>query len=63
MTIRNAGDQPAQQTERRGFGLGLESTRERLAHLYGSDRFGLDIDTLGNETTARIRIPYGVAAL
>jgi two-component system, LytTR family, sensor kinase len=62
MTVRNAADQPAQQPDRPGFGLGLESTRERLAHLYGSERFGLHIDTLGNETTARIRIPWAVAA-
>lgn len=62
MTVRNAGDQPAQQPDRPGFGLGLESTRERLAHLYGSSHFALDVDTLGNETTATIRIPYAVAA-
>jgi two-component system, LytTR family, sensor kinase len=62
VTVRNAADQPAQQPNRPGFGLGLESTRERLAHLYGSERFVVDIDTLGNETTARIRIPYAVAA-
>lgn len=62
MTVRNAADQPAPQPNRPGFGLGLESTRERLSHLYGANRFGLDVDTLGNETTARIRIPYAVAA-
>ena len=62
IAVRNAADQPAQPSDHRGFGLGLESTRERLAHLYGSERYVLDIDTRGNETTARIRIPYAVAS-
>ena len=48
--------------QRPGFGLGLESTRERLAHLYGSDHFALEIATSADATTARIRIPLAAAA-
>jgi two-component system, LytTR family, sensor kinase len=61
MTVRNAPNPPAPEQRQHGFGLGLESTRERLAHLYGAGRFELDIDTLDDATTARIRIPYAVA--
>jgi hypothetical protein len=61
MLVRNAPNPPASDQRQHGFGLGLESTRERLAHLYGAGRFDLDIDTLGDATTARIRIPYAVA--
>ena len=66
LTVRNSGEpetgEQAQPIERPGFGLGLESTRERLAHLYGSDRFVLEIATSGDATTARIRIPLAAAA-
>jgi sensor histidine kinase YesM len=66
LTVRNSGGLQAreqgQPVERPGFGLGLESTRERLAHLYGSDCFGLEIATSGDATTARIRIPLAAAA-
>ena len=61
MTVRNAAPQRPSSDMRAGFGVGLGSTRERLAHLYGSNRFALDVATLANETTATIRIPYAMA--
>jgi hypothetical protein len=63
LTVSNSGGAPAQgQAQRTGFGLGLESTRERLAHLYGADRFALEIASSPEATTARIRIPLAAAA-
>jgi two-component system, LytTR family, sensor kinase len=63
LTVSNSGGDPAhQQAQRPGFGLGLESTRARLAHLYGADCFALEIATSANATTARIRIPLAAAA-
>lgn len=66
LTVRNSSGptarEQAQPAERQGFGLGLESTRERLAHLYGNDRFALEIATSADATTARIRIPLAAAA-
>jgi hypothetical protein len=62
LTVRDASEAPAPRSVHQGFGLGLESTRERLAHLYGSERFEFDVVTSPQETTARIRIPYLEAA-
>jgi two-component system, LytTR family, sensor kinase len=63
LTVCNSGGDPArQQAQRPGFGLGLESTRARLAHLYGADCFALEIATSAGATTARIRIPLAAAA-
>lgn len=66
LTVRNSSGQAprgqALPAERHGFGLGLESTRERLAHLYGNDRFALEIATSADATTAKIRIPLAAAA-
>jgi hypothetical protein len=66
LTVRNSGGPTAREqtlpAERPGFGLGLESTRERLAHLYGDDHFALEIATSADATTARIRIPLAAAA-
>ena len=62
LTVRDASDSAEPRSVRRGFGLGLESTRERLAQLYGKERFEFDVVTSAQETTARIRIPYLEAA-
>ena len=63
LTVSNSGGAPVREQEQRpGFGLGLESTRERLAHLYGADHFVLEIATSADATTARIRIPLAAAA-
>jgi two-component system LytT family sensor kinase len=63
LVVQDAGDAPPAEGERPGFGIGLESTRQRLAHLYGDEHFALDIDSTSSKTTARIRVPYTVEAV
>lgn len=58
MIVRNEGGSRSKRKEYVGFGLGVESTRERLVHLYGDDRFVLDIEELNDGAMVTIRIPY-----
>ncbi|HEY7642645.1 MAG TPA: histidine kinase [Steroidobacteraceae bacterium] len=64
LTVSNSGGTPGHEPaqQQAGFGLGLESTRERLEHLYGAEHFALEIATSDAATTARIRIPLAAAA-
>jgi two-component system, LytTR family, sensor kinase len=63
LVVQDAGEQQPAAPDQPGFGIGLESTRQRLAHLYGEKQFALDVEASGNHTTARIRVPFMLEAV
>jgi LytS/YehU family sensor histidine kinase len=58
LCVRNEADSSMEEQAQPGFGLGLESTRERLAHLYGTSGFQLELIQSSQGSVARMQIPF-----
>lgn len=58
LVVRDSGEAREPCGQAPGLGIGLESTRERLDHLYGPSAYGLELVPSTTGSTAQIRIPY-----
>jgi hypothetical protein len=58
LAVLETGVTPHVDPDEAGAGLGLQATRERLEHLFGSGHFCLTLDATAADSAARVVIPF-----